>query len=84
MFAIDFKLINRFFFFTQESLHFRVPSVFPQEFVSAKVWRMLITVPVSNLLLFPALKAEQESLKMALMHAFIMINGSILNMSHGL
>lgn len=36
------------FYVTQESLHLRVSSVFPQEFVSAQVCRLLISVPVSS------------------------------------
>lgn len=32
----------------RESLHFSVSSVFPQEFVSAKVCRSLISVPAPN------------------------------------
>lgn len=61
MFALDFKLINQFFFvvFTEESLHSRVSSVFPQEFVSAQFQRMLITVPVSNVC-FQGRKENQD------------------------
>lgn len=47
--------------------------MFPQEFVSVKVCRLLISVPASNSSQDP----EPEMFEMAPVHIFIVMNGSV-------